>query len=92
MAKAPKHPSHRWDDEDDPPVNPPPVVEKTEAKDFVPPPTVKVKCITHLHPWTQLKHLEMDEVADVTQETADLLIANGFVEMYVEAPPPEDAK
>jgi hypothetical protein len=87
MAKAPKHRgSSHWDHDDDEP----PVVEHAAAKEYVPPPMVKVKCITHLHPWAEFRYLDLNEETEVPDYVATILVDKGFAELV--EPPPETRK
>jgi hypothetical protein len=92
MVKHPKHSSH-WDDEDPPAREESLAVrEPPRAREDVPPTMVKVKCIVALHPWAEYRYLEMDEVTDVSEAAATILIERGFVEAVVEEPPPPEAR
>jgi hypothetical protein len=88
MAKASKHrggSSSHWDHDDE---DEPAAVEQTAApRETV---WVKVKCITHLHPWAEFRYLEMDEETDVPDYVATILVDKGFAELV--EPPPEARK
>jgi hypothetical protein len=98
MVKHPKHSSH-WDDDDPPAHEKAAHHEKAAAHEKpvaqeapVPPTMVKVKCITHLHPWAEYRYLELDEETDVSETAADILLERGFVELVAPPEPPPEAR
>ena len=96
MSKPPKHrgSSHSWDEDDDPApaAEPAPSAPSASVASVSAEPKhanlVMVKCISVLHPWADLRYLEMNEETEVSPEAAQILADKGFVELLEEIPPP----
>ncbi len=67
------------DDWDAPPAAPKPAKAVKKASEFDGP--VKVRCIVHTRPFTDLKGLSMDEEATVPPEVAALMLERKQVEL-----------